>query len=104
MADLPRVLELLKQAKANVGFLPDEAVEQRIRKGTLLVAIDHGDVVGYALYDLPGDGVTIWQLVVERGARTVGAARALAEELVHRYEDSRRGIRLTCRRDYDANY
>ena len=103
MADLPRVLDLLKQAKANVGFLPDEAVEQRIRKGTLLVAIDNGDVVGYALYDLPGDRVTIRQLAVERDARTGGVARALVEELVHRYKDARRGIRLTCRRDYDAN-
>lgn len=103
LADLPRVLELLKQAKATVGFLPDEAVEERVWKGTLLVATDDGDVIGYLLYDLPGDTVTIRQLAIAREMRGRGAARALVDELVRRYGDVRRGMRLTCRRDYEAN-
>ena len=101
--DLATVLELLKQAKSTVGFLPNEAVEQRIRKGTLLVAVANDEIIGYLLYDLPADTVTIRQLVVARHARNAGTGRALVEELAHRYHTLRRGIRLTCRRDYEAN-
>lgn len=103
MDELPRVLELLKQAKGTVGFLPNEAVEQRIRKGTLLVALVDDEIIGYLLYDLPNDTVTIRQLVVAREARDTGAARAMVDEVARRYQTLRRGIRLTCRRDYEAN-
>ena len=101
--DLPGVLVLLKEAKSTVGFLTDEAVEQKIRKGTLLVAIADEQIIGYLLYDLPADTVTIRQLVVASQCRNSGAARALVEELVCRYQTLRRDIRLTCRRDYEAN-
>ena len=103
LADLPSLLALLKQAKGTVGFLPDEAVEQRIRKGTLLVAAVDNELLGYLLYDLPADTVTIRQLAIAPQARNTGAARALVDELVRRYQTLRRGIRLTCRRDFEAN-
>ncbi len=97
------MLRLLKQAKGTVGFLTDEAVEQRILKGTLLVALVEEEIIGYLLYDLPADTVTIRQLVVTSKVRDTGAARAMVEELVSRYQTLRRDIRLTCRRDYEAN-
>lgn len=103
LSDLPRILALLKQAKATVGFLPNEAVEERIRKGTLLVASAGHEIAGYLLYDLVDECVAIRQLAVDRQARNLGASRALVSELVARYESSRRGIRLWCRRDYEAN-
>ena len=103
LEELPKVLKLLKEAKGTVGFLPDEAVEQRIRKGTLLVAVVENKIVGYLLYDLPADTVTIRQLVTAPQARNTGAARALVDELAGRFRARRRGIRLTCRRDYEAN-
>ena len=86
-----------------MGFLTDEAVQQRIRKGTLLVALVQHEVVGYLLYDLPSDNVTIRQLAVEQRARHLGVGRGLVEELVARYRGVRSGLRLWCRRDYDAN-
>ncbi|HVE45323.1 MAG TPA: GNAT family N-acetyltransferase [Acidimicrobiales bacterium] len=97
------MLGLLKQAKGTVGFLPDEAVGQRILKGTLLVAVIDDEIVGYLLYDLPADTVTIRQLAIARDARKMGVARALVDELACRYGNLRRGIRLTCRRDFEAN-
>lgn len=101
--DLGAVLALLKRAKATVGFLPDQAVRERIAAGTLLVAVDDDDtVVGYLLFDLPRSDVTIRQLVVASTCRSHGVARALVDELVARYEDTRRGIGLTCRRDFEA--
>lgn len=103
MADLRRVLALLKQSKSTIGFLPDTAVEERLRKGTLLVASIDNQIVGYLLFDLVDDTVAIRQLAVDRAARNLGVANALMDELVSRYEGSRRGIRLWCRRDYPAN-
>jgi predicted GNAT superfamily acetyltransferase len=101
--DLPAVLRLLKTAKSTVGFLTDEAVEERLHKGTLLVAVRSGEIIGYLLYDLPANNVTIRQLVVASEARKSGAARALVEDLAQRYQSSRRGMSLKCRRDFDAN-
>ena len=103
MEELPVVLGLLKRAKATVGFLTDEAVVERLRKGTLIAAVIDGEVVGYLLFDLPANTVTIRQLVVAPHARGTGVARALVDELVNRYQASYRGIRLTCRRDFEAN-
>jgi ribosomal protein S18 acetylase RimI-like enzyme len=101
--DLSRILVLLKQAKRTVGFLTDEAVQQRIRKGTLLVALVQREIVGYLLYDLPSDNVTIRQLAVDPQARNLGVGRGLVEELANRYHGVRSGLRLWCRRDYEAN-
>lgn len=103
LEELPSVLALLKQAKSTVGFLPDEAVAERVHKGTLLLAVVNDEVVGYLLYDLPAASVTVRQLVVASQARGSGVARALVDELVGRYKASYRGIRLTCRRDFAAN-
>ena len=47
IADLRRVLALLKQSKSTIGFLPDAAVEERLRKGTLLDAPIDNRNVGY---------------------------------------------------------
>lgn len=103
LGDLQTVLQLLRQGKATVGFLPDEAVEQRIHKGTLLVATVDDRITGYLLYDLPANSVAIRQLVIARRHRKSGVARALVDELVRRHQENLRGIRLWCRRDYEAN-
>lgn len=101
--DLPRILALLKQAKSTVGFLSDTAVAERIGKGTLFVAASGDGIVGYLLFDLVAESVAVRQLAVDRSARNLGVAKGLVDELVRRFQDSRRGIRLWCRRDYEAN-
>ncbi|MBK7164286.1 MAG: hypothetical protein IPH81_03070 [Candidatus Microthrix sp.] len=70
MEDLRRILALLKQSKSTIGFLPDTAVEERLRKGTLLVASIDSQIVGYLLFDLVDDTVAIRQLAVERQPET----------------------------------
>ena len=101
--DFRDVLALHRSAKATVGFLPDEAIRERVLRGTLLVIEDESKMIGYVLYDLPRDVVTIRQLVVDRSARQAGVARLLVDALIELYGDSRRGIGLTCRRDFDAS-
>jgi hypothetical protein len=51
------VLRLSKQAKSTVGFMPDSAFRERAAKGTLLVAVEAEELLGYVLYDLPRDEV-----------------------------------------------
>ncbi|WP_420451787.1 GNAT family N-acetyltransferase [Ilumatobacter sp.] len=101
-SDLASVLALLKQAKSTVGFLRDQAVEERMLKGTLLVA-DADGIVGYVLYDIVSGTIAIRQLVVDQAARKLGTGRLLIEAVVARHEESTRGMRLWCRRDYAAN-
>jgi GNAT superfamily N-acetyltransferase len=96
------VLRLLKLAKATVGFLPNAAVRDRAKRGTLLVAKEGSEVVGYLLYDLPRDEIRIVQLVVDPEQRGRGISRVLVDQLVATH-GKRRGIFLECRRDFDAS-
>lgn len=95
------VLRLSKTAKQTVGFLSDSAFAQRARQGTLLAARDGDRVVGYALFDLPRQDIRLVHLVVDPASRGGGHARALVDAIVERF-GARRGIRLSCRNDYDA--
>lgn len=99
---LAAVLGLAKSARATVGFLPDSAFRERADSGTLIAATVDGQVVGYALYDLPRDEVKIVQLVVRSAQRRSGIARALIEAVCARHP-SRRGIALSCRNDFPAH-
>lgn len=96
------VLRLSKQAKATVGFMPDDAFRDRAARGTLLVAAHRDDIRGYVLYDLPRNEVRIRQLVTAADARRQGIARHLVDELAGQHS-SRRGIVLECRRDFPVS-
>ena len=104
-ADGEQFDEVLAVAAANrryLGFLPDAGFADRARKGTLLAATDDGGVLGYVLYDIPGERVKIVHLCVAREARKSGVARALIGEVSARHSD-RRGLELACRRDFPAD-
>jgi GNAT superfamily N-acetyltransferase len=98
-AEFGQVLRLYRQAKGNLGFLPDGGFRERAARGSLLAALHQGRVAGYALYDLPGDSVKLRHLCVDSRWRGHGVARQLVDELIRRHDD-RRSIELACRRDY----
>ncbi len=103
--DAPSFADVLRLAQSNrryLGFLPDAGFADRAGKGTLLVATDGETALGYVLYDLPGDRVKIVHLCVAGGCRHAGVARALIDDVSARHQD-RRGLELTCRRDFPAN-
>jgi ribosomal protein S18 acetylase RimI-like enzyme/predicted nucleic acid-binding protein/predicted transcriptional regulator len=89
-------------AKRWLGPMPDSGFADRARKGTLLAAVCGESTAGYVLYDLPADRVKIVHLCVDESVRRRGVARRLVEEVSARHAD-RRGIELSCRRDYEAN-
>jgi hypothetical protein len=96
------VLALHRADRAVLGFLPDAGFRERAQRGTLLGALDHGELVGYALYDLPKDTVKIVHLCVCGSRRESGVARLLIDYLDARHAD-RRCLQLACRRDFPAS-
>lgn len=98
-SEFDQVLRLYRQAKSNLGFLPDGGFRERAARGSLLAAVRDSKVAGYALYDLPGDCIKLRHLCVDSTLRGHGVARQLVDELIRRHDD-RRSIELACRRDY----
>lgn len=101
------VRELGDASAKTVGHLPFAAWDDYASRRHILVAINSasdGDeqMMGYTAYRLPRDEVVVAQLVVHPSHRGKGVARAIVQELSKRYE-SRRGIRLRCRRDFAVN-
>jgi GNAT superfamily N-acetyltransferase len=98
---LKRVIDLGRKNAKYLGFMPKGGYEDRLRKGTLLIAVDGDDVLGYVLYDLPRSVIHIAHICVRPSARRNGVARALVKELSLRHGD-RRGIELMVRNDFPA--
>jgi len=96
-----QVLELHRQNRRWLGHLPFAAFERYANDGTLLAFTDGQTVLGYALYRLPANHVSLTHLCVAKDARGQGVAQALVDEIVRRHAD-RTGIRLRCRRDFPA--
>lgn len=99
---LTSVIELAARHKRTLGFMPDAGFVERVEQGTLLVALDGGELVGYALYDLPRQHVRLIHLCVSTEHRGRGVARLLVDEISKKHHD-RVGLVARCRRDYAAN-
>ena len=99
-----RVIELGNANSATLGLLPFAAINQAAFDGRVLAFVDDDGVKGYTLYGKrvrTGD-ISLTHLCVEQGQRGQGIARELVEGIVQR-NPHRAGIRLSCRKDYDAN-
>ena len=74
--DWRQILRLAKTHSTTLGFLPDSAFADRLRKGTLVAARVDGEVVGYCLYDLPRAGhiklVHVCVAGIEQGGEAAG--------------------------------
>lgn len=100
--DFASILALQKTSKDTVGFLRDQAVRERLDRGTILVAEwDDGQIVGYLMFDLPRNEVSIKQLVTDPWTRLGGVAEQLVERLVSLVDGQRQWVGLKCRRDYE---
>jgi predicted nucleic acid-binding protein len=100
--DFAAILAMQKTSKETVGFIPDQAVRDRLERGTILVAEwDDGRIVGYLMYDLPRNEVSIKHLVTDPWTRLGGVAEQLVERLVSLVHGQRQWIGLKCRRDYE---
>jgi ribosomal protein S18 acetylase RimI-like enzyme/predicted nucleic acid-binding protein len=99
---LARVRHLWGRNRATLGFFPDGAFEEYATKGLVLGAFLGGELVGYALYRISGSEAAIAHLCVDEACRRQGVAGALLDAIKTRTKHLL-GIRLWCRRDYEAN-
>ena len=99
-----RVIELGNANSKTLGFLPYEAISQAATEGRVLAFVDDGVVKGYALFGkrVRTGEISLTHLCVDKDQRGQGIARELVESIVER-NPHRAGIRLSCRKDYDAN-
>ena len=103
VADLDAVDELMKRYSSTISFLPLVALEDYLRKESVLGArAPGGQLIGYLLYGAYPNRFRIAQLCVREDYRNKGLARNLLETL-KRSATTQKVIRLRCRRDFSAN-
>ena len=102
---LEKIIELAKANAATLGFLPKGAFLNQAASRQILVAVDeNADVLGYLLYGTNRrDSLGyITHLCIDQSKRNRGIAKALFNELKETTKYTFRGIRVRCRRDYEA--
>jgi len=100
------VVELGRANAATLGFLPRGAFRQYAKNSQLLVALDdERRVLGYLLYGTTRRKMQAYivHLCVAQSQRGKGIAETLFEELKEATKYTFHGIRVHCRRDYEAN-
>lgn len=85
----------------SVGLLPYAAWDDYAAAGHVLAALRGDQLLGYCAYRVPRDVIRIAHLVVLPTARGSGVARALVAQVTAKHPE-RRGIGLSCRRDWEA--
>lgn len=102
LEDWRQILRLARAHSGTLGFLPDSAFADRLRKRTLIAARADGEVVGYCLYDLPRAGhIKLVHVCVADDARGLGAGKVMIDAAIRR-NPTAIGVLAYCRRDYEG--
>lgn len=100
---LEQVIALGDAHSNTLGFLPREAFKEHAQKKRILVVLgDDKRLLGYLLYRVSHYRATIVHLCVDPTNRRSGIARELVKALREK-TNYLSGIRLSCRRDYEAH-
>jgi len=103
---LKQVIALARANSSTLGFLPKDAFIESTRRRHLLVAADdEGNVLGYLLYGISGKKMLAYivHLCVRPEYRKNKVATTLVQELKAQTYNTLHGIRVRCRRDYEAS-
>ena len=103
---LKQVLSLARLNSSTLGFLPRAAFVEAARHRRVLVAIDaQGDFLGYLLYGISAKVMLAYivHLCVSPEHRGKHIAPQLVQELKAQTNKVFHGLRVRCRRDYEAN-
>ncbi|SMD25566.1 GNAT family N-acetyltransferase [Lentzea albidocapillata] len=96
---IERAVELGNTARKTLGLLPRAAYFDAAQRGWLLAALDEGEMIGYTVFRLPRNEVTLVHLCVAKDYRHRGMAQRLVNEVSRRHQ-ARLGVRAKCRDDY----
>ena len=99
-----QVVELSDANTRTLGMLPYAVIREAAADGRVLAHVSAGVVRGYALFSrrVRAGDISLTHLCVGQQHRDRGIARSLVEAIVERHPN-RAGIRLSCRKDYDAH-
>lgn len=103
---LEQVISLARANSSTLGFLPKDAFIESARHRKLLVATDSGaKFLGYLLYEISRKKMLAYvvHLCVRPEYRKAKVATTLVHELKAVTRTTVRGIRVRCRRDFEAN-
>ncbi len=101
---IEKAIELGNQNKATLGLFPKGAYIKFAKNKRILVAIDEKkNFLGYLLYDtnIRNMSAIIVHLSTKESCQKSGVAKALFEKLKEITKNIYRGIRVSCRRDYE---
>ncbi len=77
-ADLPHIQRIAKQYKNELGFVMNVSLKESIARGSLLVGVFDGAIVGFVNYRACRDGwQTIYEIAIDKTMRGRGLARGL---------------------------
>ena len=99
-----QVIALGNANSSTLGILPYAAIREAAADGRVLGFVTSGVVQGYALFSkrVRTSDISLTHLCVGQQHRGYGIARALVDSIAES-NPNRAGIRLLCRKDYDAH-
>ncbi len=100
------VIDLGDVNSTTLGFYPRGAYEKSAKENKIILTTDSSsEVLGYLLYSInkKSQFVYIVHLCVEQSQRKQDIASKMLEKLKEETSELLRGIRVRCRKDYDAN-
>jgi GNAT superfamily N-acetyltransferase len=105
LRDLAFIVSLQKAHADALGFLPRQALREKIGLKQVLLARGDGERGGFLHHDsLSRPEVRVFQIAVVRGARRKGLGGALVDDLLERAATvGARGVSLRCLSFLDAN-
>lgn len=97
------VIILGKQNAKTLGMFPEGAFADHARKRFIYGAVLEGELVGYILFRITKSKgfISIAHLCVRQEFRSSGIARALLDAVKAKYRGALKGIKLSCRSDYE---
>ena len=100
-----QVLELGNANTKTLGLLPFSAIRDAAENGGVLGYINNEVLIGYVLFArlIRSGRIRLTHLCVDAEHRGSGIARELVEAIAER-NPNRTGIRLSCRKDYEAHH
>jgi len=102
ITDMPFIMALQRSNRESVGGLPSPAIEERVARGTLALALLNGDPCGYLMYDIRAGVLRLPQACIQYDARRRTYGEALWLWVVGQ-NPSMTEARLRCAADIDAN-
>lgn len=99
------ILALHKANSKTLGFLPEGAFKKAADENKIIIAINDKKLLGYLLYNINkrGNFLYIVHFCIPKENRNKGIAKKLFNYFVSDTSKEYRGIRVSCREEYEAS-